>query len=172
MDRNNHYEAAFEAYLRHNRLTTVAVDESRRSTLDDEPIKSLDFIVYGSADARLLIDVKGRKFPGGDSRKESIRLAKLVAARGYRRAVALETAFGRGYRTLLLFMYDLLPMVELPLGTRRSVDLARPSLSAARRGRSGLSTLDAQVRSPRWRTVHLPQAAFRQVVRPFSEFLH
>jgi hypothetical protein len=65
MDRDNHYEAAFEAYLRDARLGYTAVDESRRTSLDDEPVKSLDFIVYGGGDSKLLVDVKGRKFPGG-----------------------------------------------------------------------------------------------------------
>ena len=60
MDRGNHYETAFEAYLRDRRLGYVAVDESRRSSLDDEPVKSIDFIVYGPGGSRLLIDVKGR----------------------------------------------------------------------------------------------------------------
>ena len=47
MDRGNHYEAAFEAYLQWHRLCYVAVDETRRAILDDISIKSLDFIVFG-----------------------------------------------------------------------------------------------------------------------------
>src|SRR5713226_2722006 len=65
MDRSNHYEAAFEAYLQWHRLCYVAVDETRRSMLGEERIKSLDFIVYGERGARLLVDVKGRRFPSG-----------------------------------------------------------------------------------------------------------
>ena len=64
------------------RLTTVAVDESRVSTFEDEPIKSLDFIVYGPEDVRLLIDVKGRKFPTGGV-AAPVLVAKLVAPRRY-----------------------------------------------------------------------------------------
>src|SRR5205807_5961914 len=65
MDRSNHYEAAFEAYLQWHRLCYVAVDETRRAMLGDASVKSLDFIVHGENDCRLLIDVKGRRFPGG-----------------------------------------------------------------------------------------------------------
>src|SRR6202035_2748406 len=65
MDRGNHYEAAFEAYLRWHRLCYVAVDETRRAVLGDERVKNLDFIVYGARQARLLVDVKGRRFPSG-----------------------------------------------------------------------------------------------------------
>jgi hypothetical protein len=64
MDRDNHYETAFEAYLRDRRLGYVAVDESRRASLEDEPVKSIDFIVYGLGGSKLLVDIKGRQFPG------------------------------------------------------------------------------------------------------------
>ena len=57
MDRSNHYEAAFEAYLQWHRLCYIAVDETRRSMLGEERIKSLDFIVHGEGGARLLVDV-------------------------------------------------------------------------------------------------------------------
>src|SRR5262245_31489821 len=52
--RDNHYEAAFEAYLQQRRIPYVAVDETRRSaavgvtTADPDEaatLKSLDFIV-------------------------------------------------------------------------------------------------------------------------------
>src|SRR3954471_13980792 len=65
MDRSNHYEAAFEAYLQWHRLGYIAVDESRRSLFGDKPVKSLDFLVFGPQGARLVVDVKGRRFPTG-----------------------------------------------------------------------------------------------------------
>ena len=46
-------------------VAVVAVDEARRSYLDDDSVKSPDFLVVGPHDARLVVDVKGRKFPGG-----------------------------------------------------------------------------------------------------------
>jgi hypothetical protein len=69
-NRDNHYEAAFEAYLRARRLAYVAVDESRRSLVADGSLKSLDFIVSPSGDISWLIDVKGRRFPSGDEQKQ------------------------------------------------------------------------------------------------------
>jgi hypothetical protein len=38
MDRGNHYEHAFEAYLQENRLGYVAVDQSRRSLWGPTPV--------------------------------------------------------------------------------------------------------------------------------------
>ena len=55
-DRNVHYEAAFEAFLRSRRLPYIAVDEARRSLVADGSLKSLDFIVSppGQPKSRLL----------------------------------------------------------------------------------------------------------------------
>src|SRR5439155_5475088 len=70
MDRSNHYEAAFEAYLQWHRHCYVAVDETRRAMLGEVRVKSLDFIVYGEHGARLLVDVKGRRFPTGSPERQ------------------------------------------------------------------------------------------------------
>ena len=56
--RSNHYEAAFEEYLRQTRIPHVAVDERRRSLLQDVSLKSLDYIVYSRRPRNLLVDVK------------------------------------------------------------------------------------------------------------------
>ncbi|MEN6495460.1 MAG: HYExAFE family protein, partial [Thermoguttaceae bacterium] len=66
-NRDNHYEAAFEAYLRSRGLPYVAVDEAKRSVLGDgESIKNLDFIVSTPGTATWLVDVKGRRFPSAE----------------------------------------------------------------------------------------------------------
>lgn len=44
-NRDNHYEAAFEEYLRVHGIPYVAVDEAKRSRWAEASIKSLDFIV-------------------------------------------------------------------------------------------------------------------------------
>ena len=70
-NRDNHYEAAFEEYLRSRGVPYVAVDEARRSLMaDGESIKSLDFIVAAQGGAAWLVDVKGRRFPSGDEQKQ------------------------------------------------------------------------------------------------------
>ena len=75
-NRDNHYEAAFEEYLRSRGVPYVAVDEAKRSVLSDgASIKSLDFIVSSPGLASgcpisWLVDVKGRKFPSGDIQKQ------------------------------------------------------------------------------------------------------
>src|SRR4051794_17169205 len=67
--RDNHYEAAFEAWLRWLRVPYVAVDEAHRSAAPatargGRTLKSLDFIVSPAATTgSWLVDIKGRQFP-------------------------------------------------------------------------------------------------------------
>lgn len=68
--RSNHYELAFESYLRDCRVAYVAVDEQRRSLIAQGSLKSLDFIVSPSNSVSLLIDIKGRRFPSGNRKKQ------------------------------------------------------------------------------------------------------
>jgi hypothetical protein len=169
MDRSNHYEAAFEAYLRRRRLCYVAVDEAKRSLVDDEPVKSLDFVVYGEADARLLVDVKGRKFPGGTP-DEPRRVWECWAERddvsGLRR---WEQQFGPGYVGLLVFVYQIAPEISLPDDVEDLWEF---------RGRRYLSRAVAadefsrhmRIRSPKWDTVDLPTSVYQSLVLPFRSF--
>jgi hypothetical protein len=93
MDRSNPYEAAFEAYLRDRRIGSIAVDEAHRSILADETVKSLDFLVYGPCGAKLLVDVKGRRYPGGSA--DAPRLGVVVHARRHRRTGTLDREIWR-----------------------------------------------------------------------------
>jgi hypothetical protein len=170
MDRSNHYEAAFEAYLQWHRLCYIAVDETRRSMLDEERIKSLDFIVYGESGARLLVDVKGRRFPSGS--KHPRRVCECWSTQddidGLER---WTTLFGAGYRGLLVFAYQVLPEIELAddvddLWTWRGRRYVLRAVLASDYRRH------MHVRSPRWGTVHLPAARYREFVRPLHYFTH
>lgn len=171
MDRSNHYEAAFEGYLQEQRLCYVAVDESRRAVLGDVRVKSLDFIVYGERGAKLLVDVKGRRFPTGPQ-EHPRRVWECWSTRddldGLRQ---WEQLFGPGYQGLLVFVYHVLPSVTLPEDTedlwtwrRRHYLLRGITAEAYRR--------HMRVRSPKWRTVALPGAAYRELVQPFATFAH
>src|SRR6185437_9420167 len=60
-DRNVHYEAAFEAFLRDKGIPCVAVDEAKRALFANAKLKSFDFVVYSKNGPNLLIDVKGRQ---------------------------------------------------------------------------------------------------------------
>ena len=171
MDRSNPYEAAFEAYLKQHGLCYVAVDETRRACLGDTPVKNLDFIVLGQTGARLLVDVKGRQFPGGPPDRprhvwESWSTQDDIA--GLQSWTAL---FGPSYLALFVFLYRIGPTIILPDDTPdvwRFLDatylLRAVPLADYRR--------HMKVRSPKWGTVGLPGARFRELARPFRFYSH
>ena len=45
MKRHNHYEAAFEDYLRSEKIPYIAVNEQRRAIAAQGSLKNLDFIL-------------------------------------------------------------------------------------------------------------------------------
>jgi hypothetical protein len=171
MDRGNHYEGAFEAYLRDRGVSYIPVDETRRPQTDHGPLKCLDFIVFGPADSRLLVDVKGRRFPGGTAERPrrvwecwSTEEDVLGLERWAERS-------GPGFRGLLVFAYSLAAAVDLPADT--------DDLWTWRDQRYLFRAVDAseyrrhmRVRSPKWGTVGLPGAEFRRLVRPLHHFTH
>ncbi len=168
MDRSNHYEAAFEAFLRDRRVGFVPVDEAKRTLLGDADVKSLDFIVVDSA--RLVVDVKGRRFPGGTAdspRKVWQNWSTEEDVEGLARWAA---HFGPDFRGVLAFVYHLETGFRVPADT--------PDLFEYRDKAYLMRAVDAdeyraamRQRSPRWGTVHLSSADFRRLVRPFSFFL-
>lgn len=155
--RDNHYEAAFEAWLRARRLPYVAVDETRRSLLGgDESLKSLDFVVSPPGEGSWLVDVKGRRFPSGRRKQYwknwSTRDELLSLARW-------ETLFGDKFAALLVFAYQV-------VDDRSPV--APPELFAFRGELYGFVAIrlehyaaNARTLSPRWDTVTIPVARFR-----------
>lgn len=170
MDRSNHYEAAFEAYLRARGVAFVAVDEAKRSLLAGGPVKSLDFIVVGPDDAKLVVDVKGRRFPGGTAEHPRKVWQNWVEEDDVDGLLRWAAHFGPDFRGVLAFAYHVLPHVALPDNT--------PDTFAFRGDTYLMRAVDAAdyreamtPRSRRWRTVHLPAATFRRLVRPFSELL-
>jgi hypothetical protein len=169
MDRSNHYEAAFEGYLQAQRYCYVAVDETRRATLGTMSVKNLDFIVHGQGNHRLLIDVKGRRFPAGTEERPR-HVWECWSTRDDIQGLAQwETLFGPGYQGLLVFVYHVLPCVNLPddvddLWTFRG----RRYLARAVLGEDYRSHM--RTRSPRWGTVTLARASYRDLVQPFRAF--
>jgi hypothetical protein len=171
MDRSNHYEAAFEAWLRDEGLCYVAVDETRRCVLGGSSVKSLDFIVHGPNGARLLIDVKGRRFPGGKGDRLRHVWENWSMREDIDGLVRWTKLFGPGYRGLLVFAYHVLPKVTMPDDTE--------DVFTWRGRRYLLRAVDVddyrrhlRVRSPRWDTVSLPGKVFRDLVRPVRHFTH
>ena len=192
--RSNHYDAAFEEYLRSRRAAYVAVDETRRALAGDDSLKSLDFIVNAAAPAaaheqggvaNLLVDVKGRRFGGAAGRWEN-----WITRDDVESMQRWEAAFGPHFRATLVFAYalddtlaarlqpltagDAPPLIAGPLPD----ELCDYSLFPhdGRRYVFAAAYLDeyaAQLRprSPRWHTLSVPRADFRALQFPFDRLL-
>lgn len=163
-NRDNHYEAAFEEYLRWQRLAYVAVDEARRSLVAGGSLKSLDFIVSPGDGTSWLIDVKGRRFPSGDTSQQywrnwSTRDDLWSLAQWHRH-------FGQNFEPLLVFAYHLVagrsPVPEAELFEYRG----------QRYGFVAIRLADyvphARSLSTSWDTVTMSTPVFRRYARPVS----
>ena len=169
--RNNHYEAAFEAYLRDCRVPYVAVDEAKRSLLaGGDSVKSLDFIISpqdGNSTVNWLVDVKGRRFPSGDHHKQywknwSTRDDLISLCRW-------ENLFGDRFGGLFVFAFNIVgDRAPLPVDELFEFRQALYGFVAVR-----LSDYLGHARpiSPRWDTVAMPTTAFRRLARPLGQFL-
>lgn len=166
--RHNHYDAAFEAYLRQERTPHVVVDESRRALLQNVSLKSMDFIVTSRRGKNLLVDVKGRRFPSGGERGTHTwenwatedDLSSLARWQG---------VFGDGFRSVLVFAYDIVEPRFLP----RFHD--RFEFRDRQYAFFGVWVDEYQTamrtRSASWSTVTLPGAEFRRLRQPIAAFL-
>jgi hypothetical protein len=168
MLRSNHYDVAFEAYLRACRTAYVAVDERRRSVLERTSLKSLDFLVYTPDQGTWLVDVKGRQFAAGGPGRRWENWATHEDLSGM---AAWQELFGGQSRGLLVFAYD--------LGENAVEVLPELGVPFVHRGRQyaffGVwadSYRDwMRVRSPRWETVWLPSPLYRELRFPLSRHL-
>jgi hypothetical protein len=167
MKRENHYEAAFEAWLRERHVPYIAVDEAKRSQLGGTSLKNLDFILSPVAGRPgLLIDVKGRRFPSG----RQPHYWKNWSTRDDVNSLAhWQRLFGVQFVPLLVFAYDVAGDLA---------PLAQEELFSFRRRLYGFLGVRlehyvsaARSISPRWGTLAMPATQFRQLARPLTEFL-
>jgi hypothetical protein len=159
--RHNHYEAAFEAFLRAQRVAYVAVDEARRSWHGERSLKNIDFLVTPpAAEERWLVDVKGRHFPSGQKKQywRNWTTADELRSLGH-----WEELLGERFEAILLFAYlvrgDVAP---LPAGDLFPFRGQWYAFLAVR-----LEHYLAQARqlSPKWDTWSIPAPRFRSLAR-------
>jgi hypothetical protein len=164
-NRDNHYEAAFEAFLRKHEVPYVAVDEGKRSLAAGGSLKSVDFIVSPVGGPSWLVDVKGRKFPSGDEQKQ---YWKNWSPRDDLRSLARwEELFGREFSALLVFAYmlteDRTPLPPERLFTFRGRQYAFLAV------RLNDYVPHARPISEAWDTLAMPTALFRSLAVPCDE---
>lgn len=164
--RDNHYEAAFEEFLRHKQVPYVAVDEAKRSRWGDGSLKSLDFIVSPPSAGSWLVDVKGRRFPSGVQRhywKNWSTRDDLVSLARW------ERLFGEQFGALFVFAYNVVGDLS-PLPAEDLFEY-RGGLYAFVGIRLREYAMHARQISPRWDTLAMPAGHFRQLAAPLGSFL-
>src|SRR3954452_21755746 len=99
-NRANHYEAAFEAYIRARRVPCVAVDEAKRAISGEEGVKNPDFLLYPGKGPNLVVEVKGKRGKTAIGRRAWENWVTVDDLSGLDRWQAM---FGPGFRALLCF---------------------------------------------------------------------
>jgi hypothetical protein len=168
--RHNHYEAAFEAYLRARRVAYVAVDEARRSCHGAESLKNLDFIVSPRSpqpqQTRWLVDVKGRHFPSGRSRQY---WRNWTTADELRSLGRWESLLGEQFSATLVFAYlirgDLAPLPAAQLFSFRGHWYGFLAVKLEH------YLSNAKQISPKWDTWSIPPTQFRALAVPMDHLL-
>ena len=182
--RRHHYEQAFEAYVRQERIPYVAVNEARKALLpastprrsgptehgeDDATLKSFDFVVYGRG-LNLLAEIKGRRLAPRSSRQSgrpvsTRRLESWVNAEDVRSMLHWQALFGPEFRAVFVFLYW---CDELPAdGLFEEIVECRGRWYALRAVAVDDYARAMRVRSPRWGTVHIDSATFHRISHPF-----
>jgi len=165
--RSNHYELAFEAYLRQHRVAYVAVNEQRRSLTAHGSLKSLDFIVSPSSSVSLLIDIKGRRFPSGERSKQYWKNWSTWDDLGS--MARWQDKLGTDSCALLVFAFHV-------VGSRSPVEIEQ--LFAFRQRHYAFLAVRvadyiqfSKPLSASWQTVSMPTRLFRQAAIPFNSIL-
>jgi hypothetical protein len=163
-DRTIHYEAAFEAYLRHRGIPYVAVDEAKKALFSNAKLKSFDFVVYSKNGPNLLIDVKGRQMRDAAAKKS---FQTWATQRDVEDLMQWEQVFGEGFKAVLTFIYwietPLTPEAGMFEHQNRWYLLLAVDLNEYRN--------HMRRRSVKWETVALPAEDFRQLARPIESWL-
>ena len=172
--RSNHYDAAFEEFLRSRCVPYVAVDEKRRALLADSSIKSFDFIVEASG-PNLLVDVKGRVWGKSAGSQSSNRYWENWATEDdIASMLRWEDVFGDQFRAALVFAYAIEKGVPRPPLVRRD---GAELFEFGERAYffSAVTVRDyaffMKPRSTEWNTVTIPAADYRAHRQPFERLL-
>ena len=162
------YERAVEQFLRTHRLPYLAVNQRRRPLGATGPIKNFDFLVHGRSGQHYLLEVKGRQFPYV-LRGKKVYWENWVHKEDLEGLRLWRDYFAFGFTGLVCYAY---------LITEPQFIETFPSRVQWREETFGLVALTlesfleaSQERSSRWQALHIPPAAFRQLIKPLSAFL-
>jgi hypothetical protein len=165
--RADHYQAAFQAFLRGRSIPHVAMEQAKKALFTDARLKSFGFVVYSKTGPSLLVDVKGRSLVRRAGQRGRGGLATWANERDVADLAQWERVFGEGFKGLLLFIYWVdSPAVPGPgmfqhrdrWYLQMGVDLTEYRRRMRRR-------------SAKWETVGLSSRDFLSLARPLESWL-
>ncbi|MCX5633171.1 MAG: HYExAFE family protein [Phycisphaerae bacterium] len=153
----NHYEKAFESWLKDNGVQYLFVDQQKRAAFSKSKIKSFDFLFYTQGGA-YLAEIKGRKFEGKTFTAFG-SLPNWVTVDDVKGLENWGEIFGEKYRGLFIFVYNL-ENIDVDADGREIYEYLDGRyvfigilLDEYKKG--------ATVRSKKWKTVHLSAEYFK-----------
>jgi hypothetical protein len=166
-NRANHYEAAFEAFIRSLRVPCVAVDEAKRALQETGDLKSPDFLLYPRGQTNLVVEVKGKQGKNARGRRP---WENWVGTEDLESLERWQGMFGPGFRAILAFVYaERPPAFGLPPGEGDF------SFRDRRYRFWGIERDDYVAhltsRGPAWKAVAMARLEFRRRVRPLTDWL-
>jgi len=164
----NHYERAFENWLRDNQIRYLSIDEHKRAVFAHQKLKSFDFLLYPCAGRIVIAEVKGRRFKGTTFAKLA-GLECWVTTEDVDGLAQWQKIFGSGHEAVFVFVYRI-ANIDVDFDGREvfDFDVSKYIFFCVR--------LDdyhrlMKPRSLKWQTVTLPADGFRQCALDMSEFL-
>lgn len=164
----NHYETAFENWLKDNRIKYTTIDQSKRTSLDEIRLKSFDYILYPPDNPTLICELKGRTFKGV-SFENLTGLECWIQAADIEGLLHWQKEFGGESTAYIIFAYRI-ENVDVDFDGREvfEIDGQRYLFFAVK--------LDdykekMKLRSPKWKTVTLGADNFRKSVTGLENLL-
>ena len=155
----NHYERAFENWLRDNRIKYTAIDQSKRKAFGKASVKSFDYLLYPANRPTIIAEVKGRTFKGS-SFENLAGLECWVLAADVDGLYHWQRVFGWDCRAYFIFAYKV-ENIDVDFDGREVYDLGRERyvffVVSLDDYRSAM-----KLRSPKWKTVTLAADKFRK----------
>lgn len=164
----NKYEQVLQSWLCENHVKFVPVDQHQRGLLLRDRIKTFDFFLYPPDSQAVIAEVKGRLYKGTDLRHLT-GLECWVTMDDIRGMGQWQDALGDEVQAVFVFVYRF-EKIDVETAGRGIYDFEgdRYMLLAVKLDdyRKFMTR-----RSPKWQTVTLPAAKFREVAIPLREFL-
>ncbi len=164
----NHYEKAFESWLKDNGIQYLLVDQQKRTAFSRSKIKSFDFLFYTPDSRAYIAEVKGRKFSGKTFTAFG-SLPNWVTSDDIRGLENWVEIFGGRYQGLFVFTYEL-ENIDVDTDGREIYEyLGRRYVFVAIRLRDYKK--GAAKRSEKWQTVHLSAEFYKNCIIDADELI-